>query len=781
MTNDHLIAMKLSKFCIPLFINVFLCNILPAQNTLSGKVTDEAGSPLMSATIYVPELKTGTTTDLDGSYQLSHLPSKKLLLQVSYIGFGTETKTVEVNGKMRADFALSETHIEAEEVVVTGLSTTQNKRRNPVSIDILKKDFLLKSTGSNLIDGLTKVPGVSSISTGPGISKPLIRGLGSNRVLVVQDGIRQEGQQWGDEHGVEIDEFSVDRVEIFRGPASLMYGSDGLGGVLSFESAHPVEEGTVKANFLSSYHTNNRQQGYSLFAATNINGWNGYLRGSYIRAEDFRNSFDGKVFNSSFDEHNFSGMAGVNRKWGYSHIHFSLFHQEPDLTEGDRNSDGSFRTDKAPFQIVVHRKVSWNSNLIFKNSSLKMIIGFQNNLRREFEEPGKPNLFFDLKTVNYDLKYYLFEQKNWEYTIGINGMVQNNTNRALEVLVPDYDLHDEGTFAYAKRSWEKLEFSAGLRYDHRNIRARKLLEVGNEIRFNAFNRNFSNVTGSVGLSWLPSKKVVVKFNLARGFRSPNIAELASNGVHEGTFRYELGNTDLTAESNLELDAGIEYNSEHVSLHLNPFYNFIDNYIFLEKLSAISGGDSLRMVRGEAFSAFRFVQGKARLYGGEFTVDIHPHPLDWLHFKNTFSLVLAKQKNTPNKYLPFIPAPKYNVELRTTFNKKGKYLRNLFVETDVDYHFAQNRVLSENGFETPTPHYGLWNASLGFDWIGKKGQKVATFFLSGQNLLDKGYQDHLNRLKFAPENLATGRIGVFNLGRNFVLKLVVPMEWRIHHK
>ena len=772
--------MRYQAYLLPLVFIILAGSFLSAQNSLSGTVTDAQGMPLIGANLFFPDLKTGTITDENGHYEMKQLPAKKMLVQVSYVGYNTLLRPVEVQGNVTADFVLEEGHIESKEVVVTGLSMAQEKRRNTVSIDVLKKDFLLRSTGTNLVDNLTKVAGISAVTTGPGISKPIIRGLGYNRVLVVQDGIRQEGQQWGDEHGLEIDGYAVDRVEVFRGPATLMYGSDGLGGVINLESPHPAPEGTVKGSLQTAYHTNNQQKEVSGFVTTTVKGWNGYLIGSYRDAGDYQNAYDGKVFNTGFEEKNGSGMFGTNRKWGYSQLRFSTFNQRLGLAEGERDENGHFLTAEAPFQKISHQKVGWNNALIFNKSSLKTVIGFQKNLRREFTAPDELGLFFDMGTFTYDLKYYVFEKKNWEYTFGFSGMVQDSKNKGTEVLVPAYSLRDEGGFAYLRRILGKMEWSAGIRYDQRHFQVKELAENG-ETRFPALSRNFGQVSGSVGMSWFPTDQLVLKLNLARGFRSPNIAELSSNGVHEGTFRYELGNAGLDAETNLELDGGLELDLKHVTLSLSPFFNRINHYIFIEKIGAADGTDSLTIVDGTAFPTFQYTQHNPQLYGGEFSLDFHPHPYDWLHVKNTFSMVLAEQLNSPNKYVPFIPPFKYQLELRTDIPTEWTYFRALSIGTAFDYFFKQDRILSANDFETPTPAYGLWDANIGVDWTNKAGKTRATVLFAATNILDKTYQDHLNRLKYAPLNPATGRQGIFNMGRNFTLKLEVPLEGQISKK
>jgi iron complex outermembrane receptor protein len=222
-----------------------------------------------------------------------------------------------VNGDTQKDFALKETVVENEEVTVTGVSSATRIRQSPQPVNVIKKEELIKISSTNAIDALSKsVPGVSALSTGPAISKPFIRGLGYNRVITINDGVKQEGQQWGDEHGIEIDDYSIQRVEVLKGPASLMYGSDALAGVINILTQRPVSEGTITGSVLSEYQTNNALRGFYGNLAGTKNGfsWNAY--GSYKGAEDYKNKYDGRVFNSKFYNQNFGGMLGYTAAVG---------------------------------------------------------------------------------------------------------------------------------------------------------------------------------------------------------------------------------------------------------------------------------------------------------------------------------------------------------------------------------------------------------------------------------------------------------------------------------
>src|ERR1043165_71728 len=216
-------------FCLFVFAftHYAIAGVIPGKTSLSGKVSDKASAEAMpGVTIYFPDLKTGTVSGADGSYTIGNLPQTKALVHVSAIGYKMIIENIDLSTITVKDFGLEISAKEINEVVITGSSSSGEKNRTPTPISIVSKTQLIQTASSNIIDALSKQPGISQITTGAGISKPVIRGLGYNRVVVVNDGIRQEGQQWGDEHGIEIDEFGVGKVELLKGPASLSYGSD---------------------------------------------------------------------------------------------------------------------------------------------------------------------------------------------------------------------------------------------------------------------------------------------------------------------------------------------------------------------------------------------------------------------------------------------------------------------------------------------------------------------------------------------------------------------------
>lgn len=734
---------------------------LKGGGSLSGKVTDKrSGEALVGVAIFFPGLQTGTVTDVDGKYSIDNLPRRSVEVQVSYIGHKTIVTTIDVDSISRKDFALEESDAQINEVVVTGLTGKSLAKDSPTPISVVSSAMLRSTASSNIIDALSLQPGVSQITTGGGISKPVIRGLGFNRVVVVNDGIRQEGNQWGGEHGVEIDPQSISSAEILKGPASLMYGSDAMAGVIIFHDEVLPPLGKVQANVSSEYQSNNGLFDYSvnLKGNNNVIVWSG--RWSDKMAHAYKNKYDQYVLGSQFRERAAEGLVGVNCKWGYSHLTLSYYHLTPGIVEGDRGYSHSYGKS-LPFQQVHHYKAVSDNTFFIGNGTLKAIVAYQQNRRQEFEEsPSTPGLDFMLHTVNYDVRYKLPIADQLKIAVGGGGMWQRSLNKGDEYLIPAYQLFDIGGFGTITYNTGKFTLSGGMRVDNRHLHSFALDDL-----FEKFSRNFTGVTGSVGAVYAVNDKMNVRLNVARGFRAPNLSELASNGVHEGTVEYEIGNTGLHPEYSWQADLGWDFTSPVVSAQLSLFANFIDNYIFTQKLEG---------VKTEGYDTYKYTQGDARLLGGEASVDIHP--IERLHFANTFSYVNSVQLHQPHdaKYLPFTPAPRWTSDLRYDIVRDGKTVDNTYVSLQMECNLRQNHYYAVNGTETATPSYSLFNVSAGTDFR-VHGHKVASLLLSCNNLFDKAYQSHLSRLKYLDVNPLNGRRGIYNMGRNFTVKLLVPVE------
>ena len=686
-------------------------------------------------------------------------------------------------------------HLQLNEVTVTGVAGDTKLKHATAPISIISPQELRSTASTNIIDAIARQPGVSQLTTAGSISKPIIRGLGYNRVVVMSEGVRQEGQQWGDEHGIEVDGSSVNSVEILKGPASLMYGSDAMAGVVILHAQPTLVEGEMRANVSTEYQTNNGLFSYNLSMAGNQKGFVWDARFSDKMAHAYTNKYDGYVTGSQFRERAGRLMLGLNKSWGHSRLIWTAYHLTPSIVEGERDpetgelvctTDNVKTYSKAlPFQQVKHYKAVWDNSLNLKSGNLKAIIGYQQNRRQEYEESMEEyDLFFKLHTLTYDLRYITNEFSGWKLSTGIGGMYQKSINEGEEYLIPDYRLFDIGLYATATKAFgDSWTLNGGVRYDHRRLHGDELMEDGN-LRFIDFTRHFNGFSGSIGAIWNVNEHFNLRLNLARGFRTPNMSELASNGVHEGSVRYELGNQHLKAEYSWQADLGLDFTSHYVSAQLAFFANRIDNYIFTRRL--------LEEME-EGYLTYAYTQGDARLLGFEAGIDFHP--IHSVHFQNTFSYVDAQQlhQSADRKYLPFTPAPRWTSELKwelfhhthSTVSthaaheyvhahpKRGVALNNGYIALGLDCYMKQTHIYSADDTETVTPGYALLSLSAGTD-IQVKGKKIAELYVTADNLLNKAYQSHLSRLKYTDVNVVTGRRGVYNMGRNIIFKIVVPI-------
>ncbi len=679
---------------------------------------------------------------------------------------------------------MTETSVKLGEVVVTGITGSDKVKNTPSPVSVVTPRQLEARASTNIIDAIAREPGVSQITTGSGISKPVIRGLGYNRVVVVNDGIRQEGQQWGDEHGIEIDGASVHSAEILKGAASLKYGSDAMAGVIVFNPAPAPLEGEMHACATAGFQSNNALADYSVDFSGHKRHFVWDTRYSGKASHCYRNSLDGYVPGSAYREQAFTQKIGVDFGNVHSRLTLGYYHTTPGIVEGERDeltgvlmrpegySPESYYIP-VPYQHIHHYRAVWDNTLGIGDGSLKATVAYQHNRRQEFEEEDAPKvcqLDFMLHTINYDAHYDAHLAGNWKVSAGVNGMYQRSLNKGSEFLVPAYRLFDCGLFATAAKALGKVNITGGVRADRRAMSGDALNCDGTD-RFAAFKRTFSGVSASIGVAADVLPDVNVKFNLSRGFRAPNISELASNGVHEGTQRHELGNTALRPEGSWQADLGASYSSDIVSAELALFANRIDNYIFSERQMAADGSPATI----DGVAAYRFASGKARQLGGEARLDVHPLP--HLHIGSSFSYVSSVQLGQPRatRYLPFTPAPRLMADMRYEIACGLRHIDNCYVKLEADCNLRQNHYYAANGTETATPSYTLINLYAGTD-VKRHGRRMFSVYLSCENLTDRAYQNHLSRLKYLDRNNVTGRMGVCNMGRNFTAKIVVPVTF-----
>ncbi|NNF19075.1 MAG: TonB-dependent receptor [Flavobacteriaceae bacterium] len=731
-------------------------SITVAQYQINGKVTAKNdGTTLEQVSVYFPQLEKGTVTDENGEFTIENLPAGSYKLIASYIGFKTYSATVDLPGNQEVmEIALQPSAIEMEEVIV---STPFHKlqRENVMKVEQAGLAELRTKGSMNLSDGISNIPGVESVSTGIGIGKPVIRGLSANRVLVYTQGIRLENQQFGDEHGLGVDDAGIESVEVIKGPASLLYGSDALGGVLYLNPEKFADAGKMETDASTTYFGNTA--GYSANIGTKISGeaWKYLLRASLNNHKDYETGDGLYVTNSRYRTYDLKTGIGFQQKGFISSLRYNYNLAELGIPS-DIDSTRGNRDPLLPNQEIGQHILSSVSEAFFNNSSLKMTLGYIFNDRKEFEDheheeeeiPGMEEeeegaaLHMKLSTFNYNLQYQLPRTSSLETIIGLQGMSQTNRNFGEEILIPDATTNDIGVLATSHWHLKNNDLQFGLRYDHRSLKSERSGEPGQEEFIDAVNRQFNSFNAALGWRTDITGSMIGRINLASGFRAPNLAELTSNGTHEGTNRYEIGDANLANEKNIQADLALEYKNEHFEWYANGFYNQVSDYIFLRPTGELREGDAV----------FNYEQEDASLYGGEIGLHIHPHPLDWLHLESSFESVIGELDN--GNPLPLIPANSFTNTLRVEFEKGILRSRDNYAFVTLNSVLRQDRVSS---FETETPAYSL--LSLGAGSTFTLGKELLQVRISANNLLNENYIAHLSRLK--PDGWA-------NMGRNISL-------------
>ena len=715
--------------------------------SFKGIVLDkETKEPIPYAQVYFIDLKTGTVTNNSGSFKMESFNQKSIHIQITFIGYNSMDEIVNIDTTKEKVFYLEKGHFDLEEVVISAASG-RLQGENIVNIESKKMKELQQTSPLTLAEAISNISGVEQTTTGAGIGKPVIRGLSGNRIVTYAQGIRIENQQWGDEHGLGVGEVGIESVEVIKGPASLLYGSDALGGVLYFIDERYANqntmEGFAQTKFLSNTLSSINNVGFKIHKGKlKFN-----LFGTYSSQADYKTPTFGRVFNTRFDEKNIKSSIGFNTKIWISNVQYSFLQNYFGIVEDSTYSSSTQRNFILPFQSIDNHNLSFENKIFINESKLDFTLGFTNNYRKEFEdESDHQALGLKLNTFTYNLKWYSPTYKDrFDFVIGSQAMAQSNLNNGEEILIPDAETRDLGAFVLGNLKFKKIQLQAGIRGDYRNIDTKKT--VTDDGVFPALNTSYNGLTFSGGAAY-KLKKVKLRANISSGFRAPNTTELLSNGVHHGTNRFIKGAINLTNENATQVDFSMDYKEEHFSFSVNPFYNRIQNYIFLSPTANVIDGSPV----------YEYLQTDAFLYGGEIGFHYHPHQVHWLHIESNMSSVFAEDKN--KNALPLIPQTSTNSTLRADFSTKGKIqLKNIFVQHI--YKFSQSRT---GLFETQTNGYNLINIGLNFKIPNKNNPiEIST---GVKNVLNTKYIDHLSRFK---------GLEIPNQGINFHVGLKVKLS------
>lgn len=712
-----------------------------------GTVLDsETKLPISDAQVYFVDLKTGTTTDENGTFEIEHSILKNIHIQISYVGYNIINQVINTDTITEKIFYLDQGHFELNEVVVS-VPSGRLQGENIVSIEHKKIADIQQASPLTLAEAISTIPGVDQTTTGPGIGKPIIRGLSGNRIVTYAQGIRLENQQWGDEHGLGVGEIGIEGVEVIKGPASLLYGSDALGGVLYFIDERYASQNTLEGFIQTKFLSNTLGFINNMGVKIHKGKFKFNLFGTYASHTDYEIPNSDRVFNTRFDEKNFKSSIGYNSKNWISNIRFSYLKNNYGIVEDLTLSSSVDREFILPYQSIDNYNLSYENIVFTGKSKLNLTLGLTNNYRKELEEDADNQAIgLKLNTFTYNIKWYSPTYKDrFTFVVGSQGMVQSNKNNGVEILIPDAKTTDFGTFALAIFKINNLKLQVGIRGDYRKIDTDRM--VTDESTFPALKSSFKGITFSGGAVF-EINKIKLRTNISSGFRSPNTTELLSDGEHHGTNRYIKGDANLSKENATQIDFSFDYQDEHFSFSINPFYNYIKDYIFLSPTD--------REI--ENTPVFEYLQKSANLFGGELGIHYHPHTIHWLHLESNLSSVFAEDKDGND--LPFLPQTNFNSTIKAEFMHKGKLkFKNLFVQHI--YKFKQNRT---GLFENETGDYNLFNIGFNFEITSKNNPIEITAGI--RNILNTKYIDHLSRLK---------TLEIQNEGRNFYIGLKLKLK------
>ncbi len=742
------------KTQVTLFI-LLLSTMMFSQQKFTGKVVDlKTNEAISNTTIYAFNLNKSVTTNMVGNFVIIGNSTKKLQVEVSHLGF--KTKVITLLENTENVIALDNNLLEIDEIIVTGGGGGKSREKISYAIETISKDELYKSGQLSLAANLSKIPGVNNSSNGVAATKPVIRGLSNTNIVFLNNGIKAENFQFSSNHPFIADEFSAKKIEVIKGPVSLIYGSDAVGGVINVikENAAPVN--TIQASINSQYHSNT--EGFVNNISVKIGGEKWYGGASFTRKsdKDYKDGNGKQIINTRFEELNLGTTIGYRSKLG----NFTLSHDfampkygvtNPKSVVFIKNND---REIEYWYQSLDNHLIASKNKFYIGKNTLDADFAYQENKRIGLSDTSNPNpemIFAEmqLQTISYNFKYTFNTDNNILY-VGFNGAnINNDANDFYKNSnpMPDAKINDLGFFVINEHNLsEKLNLNAGIRYDIRTMQS--FPYTGSGLSKYTVDLNYGNFSGSVGTTYKLEKQTF-KLNIAKGYRSPNISELTQNGIHQN--RFERGDITLKPQNNYQLDFNYHLHTNNLVFDVSPFYNMIDKYIFIVQTTAVApiGGGKI----------WQYLQADANIYGGEASLDYHPLSWAGIHTNYTYTRGELKQGG----FLTEIPQNRLVAEL-----KLEKDITSFFKNSYLLFNYTSYQSQNELGYsETYTPSYELFNMSIGATLQIKK--QDFNWYISGNNLLDKAYIDHLSLLK--PMNLN-------NIGRNIVFGLNIPISAKL---
>ena len=677
------------------------------------------------------------------------MKTKKILITLLMVLFISHSSFSQV----------SSSQVELDEIVLS-VPFSQTIGKSVIKVQKINLDNLNPILRSYVSKSLSKLPGVNIISNGPGISKPSIRGLSGNRVVLYSNGIRLENMQWGDEHGLGVSPSSISSIEVIKGPTYVLYGSDAMGGVLYIEPEKYSDD--FSTDYLGIYNSNYNGITNSIGARGSSGEFNYLLRGTLTDNQNYSTP-DGEIESTWFKENDVQAGLKYESEKFKSDLRFSLNYSEIGIPHMDEEHGGhddheeeghdDHEDEEESYQELTHTTFAWKNTFDFGNNHiLDVILGRQVNDRKEFgghgeeeghddgdheeeghddddheeegHEEGEAELDMNQVTNTLDLRLVMPQSENFNIVMGANFLSQNIENFGHEELIPDSDMNDFGIYGLGQVSIKNGQALVGVRYDSRSINS----DMGSA--------DFSNFNGSIGIR-KDYENSTLRLNLGSGYRAPNLVELFADGVHHATNRYEIGSSNLNAEKSFQTDLSLDFNYDDSSFSVDLFYNDISDYIYLTP--------SNMMVDG--YRVYNYIQQNSYLWGGEINYSKQTG-IKWLVSNTSLEYTFAESED--GEALPFIPPLTFDQTFNLNFSSDYSLEINFIAKS------KQSRV---SMFEEETDGYSLLN--LSGNWMTSLLGNDLNVFWSIDNVFDKEYYDHLSRLK---------TIGIPEMGRNISVGL-----------
>lgn len=757
-----------------LFVLSFASSFSPTCITkLSGHVADNVSKEnLQASDVKIEELKLTKTTDKNGNFLFNNICPGLYTVVVTHVSCDPVSIKIQLPSDTLIRITLPHHAHKLQNVTV---SAVKKGDVNTVATAEIKGAELFRESGQTLGETLKNLPGLNSIQTGPTISKPVIHGLHSNRVLILNNGVRQEGQQWGSEHAPEIDPFIANKISVIKGAASVRYGSDAIVGVILVEpqTLAPVKALQGELDIVGG--TNGRAGGTSGQLEGNtknkfLDALNWRLQGTLKKAGNFKTA-DYFLKNTGATEADFSAAVNFKKKNYGGEIYYSEFNNKVGIFEGSHVGNVNdlyaafsrakpitasyFTYDRnRTYQNISHDLLKASAYYQFKSAGqLEVVFSHQKNLREEYDidlpytsDPEilrLPQISFQIKTDALDLVYHHKQIKNFTGSIGITGITQGNVFKGIRYLVPNFRSYAAGGYAIERYAKDKWLAEAGLRYDYKWL---KTYQINNTTLYKYSNvRDFRNVTATIGSSYNFSSKFSISANLGTAWRAPSINELYIEGIHLSAASYEKGDSTLTSERSYNASFSAKYESEKLYLEVAPYNNIINGFIYarptLQPITLISG----------TYPFFQYMQQNINLSGVD--AEVRYQPVHGFSFDSKATIVRGWNKSI-HDYLIFMPSDRFSNSAR--YEIAGfKKLRNMYVSIENVSVSGQTRVPPNSDYVAPPKGYSIFNASAGFEMpvnTKKLSVDIATY-----NLTNVAYRDYLNRFRYYADDLGINAV------------------------